>query len=173
MKVGAVLSEAWKLYRRFFGRFVLTAAVIYVFLDLLSAIGAAADSGEASFVWFLVSFVVGLVGFFWVQGALVEAVRDVRDGRIDLPVSDLYSRARPRLPALISAGVLAVVGITLGLILLIIPGLYLLARWLFIVPAIVLEGRSAGESFGRSSEIGAGHRWSILGLALVTLIGAG
>ena len=170
MAVGAVLSEAWALYTRFLGRFALTAAIVFVVLDLLSAIAGTATSDSATAVWGLISFVIGLVGFFWVQGALVEAVRDVRDGRIDVSIGDLYARTRPRLPALIVAGVLAVLGVTLGLILLIVPGLYLLTRWLFIVPAIVLEGRSAGESFGRSNEIGTGNRWSVLGLAVVTVV---
>ena len=50
------------------------------------------------------------------------------------------------------------------------PGLYLLTRWSLITPAIVLEGRSAGESFTRSSELTAGHRWKVFGVIIVTLL---
>src|SRR5918995_3524139 len=133
MDVNAVLSEAWTLYTRFFARFVLTAAVVFVVLDLLGAIAALAGDDVASgIVWGLISLVATIVGFFWVQGALVEAVRDVRDGRFDASVGELYSRTRPRLPALISAGVLAGLAVTAGPILLIVPGLYLLTRWLFL-----------------------------------------
>jgi hypothetical protein len=171
MDVNAVLSEAWTLYTRFFVRFVLTAAVVYVVLDLVSAIAVSTDDDVgAAIVWGLLSLIVSVVGFFWVQGALVEAVRDVRDGRFDSSIGELYSRTRPRLPALISAGLLAGLGIAVGLILLIIPGLYLLTRWLFIAPAIVLEGRSAGESFGRSSALVKGHGWSVFGLMIVTVV---
>jgi hypothetical protein len=173
MDVNAVLSEAWTLYTRFFARFVLTAAVVYVVLDLVSAIAVSADDDVgAAIVWGLLSVVISIVGFFWVQGALVEAVRDVRDGRFDSSIGELYSRTRPRLPALISAGILAGLAVALGLILLIIPGLYLLTRWLFIAPAIVLEGRSAGESFGRSSALAKGHGWSVFGLMILTVVAA-
>jgi Membrane domain of glycerophosphoryl diester phosphodiesterase len=173
MDVNAVLSEAWTLYTRFFVRFVLTAAVVYVVLDLVSAIAVStADDVGAAIVWGLLSLVASIVGFFWIQGALVEAVRDVRDGRFDSSIGELYARTRPRLPALISAGVLAGIGVVIGLILLIIPGLYLLTRWLFITPAIVLEGRSAGESFGRSTELVKGRGWSVSGLMILTVIAA-
>jgi hypothetical protein len=173
MAVNAVLTEAWTLYTRFFGRFVVTAAVVFVVLDLVGAIAAAAgDDVLSALLWGFVSLVVTIVGFFWVQGALVEAVRDVRDGRFDASVGELYSRTRPRLPALISAGILAGIAVTFGLILLVVPGLFLLTRWLFIAPAIVLEGRSAGASFGRSWEIVRGNGWSVFGLMLLTILGA-
>ena len=171
MDVSSVLSSAWELYRRFFARFVVTAAVVYVVLDFLGAAASSAGDDAGAAFWILLSFLLSIIGVFWVQGALAEAVRDVRDGRVDLPVSELYSRTRPRLPALITAGILAGIGIALGLVLLIVPGLYLLTRWALIVPVIVLEGRRAGEAFGRSWELVKGNGWSVLGLVLLTFVG--
>jgi hypothetical protein len=71
---------------------------------------------------------------------------------------------------LLVAGVLAAIGIAIGLILLIAPGLYLLTRWALIVPVIVLEDRSAGESFTRSNELTSHRRWTVLGVVLVTFL---
>ncbi len=172
MSVGSVLEQAFGLYKRFFWRFALTTAVVMVVLDLISALTLTADSGEDSgtALWALVSLVLGLIGTFWVQAALTLAVEDVRDGRVDTTIGELYARARPHLVALVLAGILASIGIGIGLLLLIAPGLYLLARWAVIVPAIVLENRSTGEAFTRSGELTAGHRWSVLAVALVTLL---
>lgn len=173
MTVGDVLGEALDLYRRFFGRFVLTAAAVFVFVDLLAAIAADARAGANAGValfWGVIALVVAVIGSFWVQGALVAAVRDVRDGKADSSVGDLYDAVRPRLPALIAAGILAGIGIAIGLLLLIVPGLLLLTRWVLIVPVIVLEGRVAGESFGRSTELVRGHGWKVLGVIVVTLL---
>jgi hypothetical protein len=170
VRVGSVLNEALDLYQRFFWRFVATAAVVFVFLDLITAIGSSAGSDAGMVLWGLIGVVLSIVGTFWVQGALTEAVSDVRDGRIDTTIGELYSRTRPRLPALIVAGILAALGIVLGLVLLIVPGLYLLSRWAVITPAIVLEKRSAGESFARSSELTAGNRLKVLGVVVVTLV---
>jgi hypothetical protein len=170
MTVGGVLQQALGLYQRFFWRFVAITAIVMIFLDLLTALGQLVDSNGATAIWALLSVVVGLIGTFLVQGALTLAVDDVRDGRIDSSIGELYSRTRPHLGALIVAGILASIGIGIGLVLLIAPGLYLLTLWALIVPAIVLESKGIGDSFSRSSALTAGHRWAVLGVALITLI---
>jgi len=170
--IGDVLGEAWGLYKRFLWQFFLTAFVVFAVLDLVSALAASAagDSAAAGLFWGLVSIAIGVVGYFWVQGALVELVRDVRDGRADSTIGETYKAVQPRLPALISAGLLAGLGIAIGLILLVVPGLFLLTIWSMIVPVIVIEGRSAGESFSRSREVVRGHGWSVFGLIVVTFL---
>jgi hypothetical protein len=172
--IGGVLSDAWSLYRRFFVRFVTIAAIVYVAIGLVQALVAVATEGGGfltAFVWSVLGAILGLIGYFLVQGALVAAVDDVRDGRADREIGDLYRAVQPRLPALIVAGVLAAIGVGLGLLLLIVPGLFLLTRWILIIPVIVLEGRSAGESFGRSSELVKGNGWNVFGLIAVTFVG--
>jgi hypothetical protein len=172
MSVGDVLREAWELYKRFFMRFVTVAAVVFVVIGLANGLLslAADDGGLGVVLWSLIATGVSIVGYFWLQGALIEAVRDVRDGRVDFSVGDLFRRTQPRLPALIVAGILAGLAIAFGLLLLILPGLFLLSRWFLITPAIVLEGRSAGESFGRSWELTRGHIGPALGLVVLTLL---
>jgi hypothetical protein len=172
VSIGDVLSEAWALYKRFLKQFFLTALVVFAGLDLLSAVANSAkgNGAAAGVFWGLVAAVIGVVGYFWVQGALVELVRDVRDGRADRTIGETYAAVRPRLGALIVAGILAGIGVAIGLVLLIAPGLYLLTIWSMIVPVIVIEGKSAGESFTRSREVVRGNGWSVLGLVLVTFI---
>lgn len=172
MSVGDVLREAWELYKRFFVRFVTVAAIVFVVIGLVEGLLALAadDGGLGAVLWSLIAIAVSLVGYFWLQGALVEAVRDVRDGRADASVGELFARTQPRLPALIVAGILAGLAIGFGLVLLIIPGLFLLSRWFLIAPTIVLENRSAGESFGRSWELTRGHVLPALGLVVLTLL---
>ena len=104
------------------------------------------------------------------QGALVEVVRDVRDGRADRTIGEIYQAVSPRLPALIVAGILAGLGIAVGLILFIVPGLFLLTIWSMLVAVIVIEGKSAGEAFGRSREVVRGHGWEVFGLIIVTFV---
>jgi Membrane domain of glycerophosphoryl diester phosphodiesterase len=175
MSIGKILGDAWGLYKRFFTQFLLVAIPVFLVLGLVNAlVGLAADEGTlAVIVWSLIGVAVSLIGYFWLQGALIESIRDVRDGRADLSVGEIYRRVQPRLPALIVAGILAGIGIGIGFLLLIVPGLFLLTRWSLITPSIVIERRSAGESFTRSWELVKGASWSMLGLILVTVILAG
>jgi hypothetical protein len=172
VEIGGVLSEAWALYKRFLMQFFLTAFIVFVVLDLLSALAnsAAGSSTGADVFWSLVGLVIGIVGYFWVQAALVELVHDVRDGRADRSVAETYRAVQPRLPAVIVAGILAGLGILVGLILLIVPGLYLLTIWALLIPVVVIEGKSSGEAFTRSREIVRGHGWSVFGLVIVTFL---
>ena len=172
MDVGAVLREAWDLYKRFFTRFVLVAAAVFVVLGLASALISSVgdDDGLALVFWGLIGLIISIVGYFWLQGTLVEAIRDVRDGRADVPIGELFSRTRPRLPALIAAGLIAGIAVGIGLLLFIVPGLFLLTHWFLIAPVIVLEGRSAGESFGRSWELVRGNAWPAFGLIVLTFV---
>ena len=172
MDIGDVLSEAWNLYKRFLWQFFLTALVVFAVLDLLSALAAeaAGDGVAAGIFWAVIAFTIGIVGYFWVQGALVELVRDVRDGRADRSIGETYAEVRPRLPSLIVAGILAALGIGIGFLLLIVPGLILLTFWSMLVPVIVIEGTSAGDSFKRSFDVVRGHGWPVFGLILITFI---
>ena len=178
MSIESVLSQAGELYGKWFLRLVLTAVPIFVVLEFSTAVSgssAHAHHWTTAVLWGIVSFLLWIVGTFWLQGALVEAVSDLRDGRADLSIGELYLRTRPLLPALIAAGVVAALGIAGGFVLLVVPGFILLTRWIFIVPVIVLEKKSAGESFGRSWGLVKGSSWPVFWLILLTMIvlGAG
>jgi hypothetical protein len=170
--IGSVLSEAWSLYTRFLLRFFLTAFAVFLVLDLFSALAdvAAEDSFLAGLFWSVLAAVVGIVGLFLVEAALLEVARDVRDGRADRGLGETYSAVWPRVPALIAASVIAAVVIGIGLLLLIVPGLYMLTIWSMIAAVIVLEGRSAGESFSRSHDLVRGNGWNVFGLIVVVFI---
>ena len=172
MSIGDVLGEAFDLYKRFFLRFIATAAVVFVVLDLASALAdrAGGESLTSDALWTLVSILLSVVATFWLQGALIEAVSDVRDGRIDTTIGDLFARTRPRLPALIAAGIVAGIGVVVGIILLIVPGLFLLTRWALIPAVIVIEKRGAGDSFDRSWDLTRGYGWSVFGSLVISFI---
>jgi hypothetical protein len=162
---GAIVREAWELYKAHWRTFVPLALVVYIVLGLITLVFGLL----LGWLGLIIGALASIVGTFWLQGALVEAVQDVRDGKQDLSIGQLFGRVQPRLPALIVAGILAGLGIALGLILLIVPGLFLLTIWSLIVPTIVLEGKSAGESFGRSRELVKGHGWQVFGVIAITI----
>jgi hypothetical protein len=162
-----VLSEAWTLYKAHWRHLAPIALIVYIALGIVAALLSALFVDWAAG---LLAAAIGIIGTFWLQGALVKAVADVRDGRADLSLRDTFAAAWPYVPAVAIAGILAGLGIVLGLLLLIVPGLVLMTWWVVIVPAIVLENRSAGESFGRSRELVRGYGWGVFGVIVLTIL---
>jgi hypothetical protein len=161
-----VLSEAWGVYKTHWRHLLSISFVVYAAVAVIGLLLV------LLLTWFgaILAAIISLVALFWVQGALVEAVQDVRDGRADLSLSETFARVRPRLGSIIVAGILAGLGIALGLILLIVPGLYLLTIWVLIIPVIVLEDTSAGVAFGRSRELVRGYGWGVFGVIVLTIL---
>jgi hypothetical protein len=172
---GGILSESWGLYTKFFTRFFVMALIVYLIVNLVNAVVSTLFGHGAgiSVLLAIITTVVSLVGTFWLQGALVYAVEDVRDGRVDTTLGEVFERVRPYLGTLIVAGILAGLGIAVGLVLLIVPGLILLTWWALIVPVIVLEEKRVGEAFTRSRELVRGHGWTVFGVVIVTAILSG
>ena len=166
MAPGKLVGEAWAMYRAYWRHFVLISFAVFVAIALLTFLLALLLGG----VGVLAGGLISIAGVFWLQGALVEAVADVRDGQADLTVGQTIARVRPRLNSLSLAGLLAMLGVAAGLVLLVIPGLVLLTWWVLIVPVIVLEGAGVLSSFGRSRELVRGHGWNVFGVIVLTIL---
>ncbi len=166
MQPGEVLQEAWQLYKAQWRHLLPLALVVYLALSLIALVLTAAFG----WVGAIAGAFVSLAGIFWLQGALVEAVADVRDGRADLSIADTLRRVQPRIWAIAAAGILAAVGILVGLVLLIVPGLVLLTWWSLILPVIVLERAAVMDSFGRSRDLVRGNGWNVFGLIVLTIV---
>ena len=161
-----VIGEAWGIYKTHWRHLLTLSFVTYLIVAVIAALLAAV------LTWFgvVVGLILTLVAAFWLQAALVKAVEDVRDGRADMSLQETFQAAKPHLGSVIVAGLLAGIAIAIGFVLLIAPGLYLLTIWSVIVPVIVLEGKSAGESFSRSRELVRGYGWSVLGVIVLTVL---
>jgi hypothetical protein len=62
------------------------------------------------------------------------------------------------------------IGIVVGMVFLIVPGLILLTMWSVAIPAMVEEGTGIFGAFGRSRELTRGSRWRIFGLLIMLLV---
>jgi hypothetical protein len=164
LSVGDALSEVFRIYREQAG--VLLPVAFWLFL--IVAVVNGLTEGDFSLFW--IGVVVGLAVGTLYQGMVVELVRDVQDGRRDSSVGDLFRSALPVLGVLIGAGILAGIGIGIGFLLLIVPGLFLATIWAVIAPAIVIERRGVFEAFGRSRELVKGQGWPVLGTIVVAYL---
>jgi hypothetical protein len=154
------------MYKTFAKHLLVIAFIIYLGAAIIEGLLALAGT-----FGFLLGFVVSVVALFLLQATLVKAVQDVRDGRADMSISETVSAAVPYLGPVAGASILAGIAISIGLFLLIIPGLFLITIWAVIVPVIVIERSGVLASFGRSRELVRGHGWHVFWtLVLVFLI---
>jgi hypothetical protein len=169
--VREVVREVWRL---FLARFWRTLVIVLLLLAPLELAVALLDPDFSSFahgwwVWVGVSAAVTLLAFPWVVGAVVHDV-----GAGDRAATDAYRRTVSRLPDLVISAVVTTVGILLGTLALVVPGLLLMARWALIVPLIVLEAMPWRAALARSNELVRGRTWSVVGIFVVlTLIAGG
>lgn len=115
------------------------------------------------------SLVVSLVFTYILQGALTRAAVDDLSGKGVQFGAALGDGFRFFFPLFIVA-LLVGIGLMIGFILLIIPGLILAVRWIVAAPIVVVEREGPTRAIGRSAELGEGHRWAIFGLFLLFLV---
>jgi hypothetical protein len=143
---------------------LLLLAPLELGVALLDSDFSSVDRGW--WVWVGVSAAVTLIAFPWVIGALVH---DVAEG--DRTVTEPYARTRDRLRDLILSALVTTVGIALGLVALVVPGLILFARWALVVPLIVLERLPWRAALARSNGLVRGQTGRVLAVfALLTLM---
>ncbi|HEY2714797.1 MAG TPA: hypothetical protein VGI73_01095 [Solirubrobacterales bacterium] len=168
LEVGETLSEVFAIYRENAG--VLIPVAFWLFLVVAIVQGLAGGSVLLTLIGALLSLVASII----YEGMVVSLVRDVQDGRRDLSVGELYRSVTPVLWPLAGASILFGLGVAVGFVLLVVPGLFLLTIWAVIAPAIVIERRGVIESFGRSRGLVKGYGWPVFGVvicaALITAV---
>jgi hypothetical protein len=164
--VGGVVNETFSIYGGNAVALLGVSIVVFVIVGLVSGLLQNADS----VVLGLLGGIIQLAGYALYTGFVVRLVQDVRDGRRDQTIGDLFSSAAPAILALIVFGILFGIGVGIGFILVIIPGLILITFWSVGAPVIVVERAGPIEAFGRSWRLVRGDAWSVFAALLVILL---
>jgi len=165
LDVGAVIRRVFDIYVDQASVLMPAAAVVFVITGIVSALLVAASSALA-----VVALLISLVASTLFTGMVVELVADVQDGRRDASVGQLLRAVTPVLGQLILVGIVAGIGIVIGFILVVIPGLILLTIWAVFAPVIVLERPPGLKALGRSRELVRGNGWQVFGVIFALFI---
>jgi hypothetical protein len=101
----------------------------------------------------------------------IYALRSVAEGGRPGAGESLVSGFEAFTP-LFLAVLLAALGIALGLVLLIVPGIYVAVRWFFVPQAVVLDSARGPQALTRSSEVVQGFWWRTFGLVIMVNLAA-
>ena len=120
----------------------------------------------------LVGGLVMLAAAYVLQAAIVHATVTDLNGRRVVLGDSLKVGVRNCLP-LIGLAILTGLGVAIGFVLLIVPGLILMVAWSAAAPAKVVEKIGVFEAFARSRDLTRGRRWPIFALFVLYAIAAG
>jgi len=175
LTLGELLDRTFFLYRKNFILFVGIVALPNLVLLAFQLAGVGLQSmhlllGPAARIpWMLAVWVVSLGVTAASQGATVIAVSHVHLGR-PVTIAESFAGMKGRILeiALIMIGYW--IGIGVGLVLLIVPGIILLLMWALTIPVAVIEDTGLRDSVNRSAELTKGHRGRVFVIGLLFLI---
>lgn len=152
----------------FLGLAVLLTGVPQAVLGWFNAQQAVSpnDFSPASLGGMGVAGLVTVVFAFVLQAALTHGAIQDMNGQKASFADSLQTGLRNFLPVL-GISILAGLGVGLGFVLLIVPGIMLAVLWSVVVPSQVAEKTGVMKAFSRSRELTRGHRWSIFGLMVI------
>lgn len=163
--MGGIIRRTFQIYVDQASVLMPAAAVVFVISGILGVLLIAASKGLA-----FVALVITLVATTLFTGMVVELVADIQDGRRDASAGQLLRAVTPVLGQLILVGIVAGIGILIGFILIVIPGLILATLWSVAAPVVVLERPGGLRALGRSRELVRGNAWNVFAVILLLVI---
>jgi hypothetical protein len=170
--LGALLSDSLRVYREHFGTFIAVSVAVVVPVQLVvSGIGLEELTSPWKEKPGAAELAIPTAVSFFVIAPLITATSIHA-------LHDVVAGQKPRAAAALQAGfdafapvfmaiLLVAIGVALGLLALLIPGVYLAIRWFFVPQAVVIEDRRSVGALERSSDLVRGQWWRILGLVVV------
>jgi uncharacterized membrane protein len=161
---GDALRHGWQAFTANVGAMALYALVVVAVSGLLNLLLSSLDATQ-TFIGNVAVFLINqVIAIGWLRIAL-----DAIDGR---PIETERVRASfSVLVPFIVAAILFSIGVTIGLVLLVIPGIVFAVVFGFygwpLVDGAVDDGLSA---LRRSAEITRGHRWQLFGFVIVLVL---
>jgi hypothetical protein len=188
--IGQILSAAFDIYTKNAGQLLLIVAIIVVPLSIISYLltdVALARGTEVRIVAgqrfevleprgffvavliILIAAAISVIITALLQAALLRAAALATIGD-PVDIDESYRFGLGKLGSVIWVSLLVGLSVAIGFLLLIIPGIILLAFLAVSVPALVVEDVRGTNAMRRSWQLVSGHFWHVLGVVVVAAI---
>lgn len=178
--LGRLVSGTFGLFFRRFLLFMVIGLVPSLIMNAASflflgdifraqAIGEVVDPALMFGPAYWIYLVFSMLLVFVMMGVYTLAAYDASLGK-SVAVGAYVGRTIASLPAIIVLGILFYIMMAIGLALLVLPGLYLMARYFVFTPAILVE-RAGFGALRRAAALSQDYRWPIVaGILLLGII---
>lgn len=160
-----LLDAAFQLLRENFKLFFLVALGAFVPIMIIEVAVAVDPTGLATVLNMLVSLVFEPLA----TAAIIVVASERYMGR-DVTPGEALGRVWARIGTVVATALIFNFVVGFGLLLLVVPGLYLATRFFAMMPAVVIEGYNSSTSQDRSAQLTKGSRMRILGLFVVSYL---
>ncbi len=179
MSLAEILDMGFRLLRNHFGLLLGISAVVYLPYAVLAGLFEATfetdalAGGDLSLSLISIWLVIALMAFTVVSPlvtcAITHALGEIYLGR-PASISSAFGAALPRLLPLAGTWLLAALAVGAGLLLLFVPGVYLMLAFTLVTQIIMLEGLAGVPALARSRHLMVGNLLRAFALGLVVAI---
>jgi hypothetical protein len=179
-RIGRVLNDSFAVIRRNPVLCLGLGIVLYAlprfalsfwYVEATAASGSAGLALLSQYRMLVIASLLFYVGVIVIlQTALIRAAIVDMQGEKPSP-GDCLSVALVLFFPILLTSLVVTLAIILGLVLLIVPGILLLLRWVVAVPVLIQERLNILDSMARSRDLTKGSRWALLGLWLILIVG--
>ena len=118
---------------------------------------------------FLGITIIGILAIPAVIGGYTESmIRTARGNKVG--IGDFFKVGFNKFGKLLGAGILFLLGVGIGLVCFIIPGIYLMVRWFFVIYLIVDKDLGVSEAFQKSGEMVSNIFWEVLAVFIINAV---
>jgi hypothetical protein len=169
LDVGAVLGEAWRrsdgargiLFGGFLAFYVLFVGAVLLVAGLLEGLGLDVQRGVGGA---LLNLIVGAVSYPFLAGVFMVGLR--RAVGAPIAFSQLLGHY-DRVLELVVLNALASLGIAFGLLLFVVPGIYLGVAWSLAMPLLIDRRLGIFDALETSRKLVTKHWFSVFALCLI------
>jgi hypothetical protein len=167
-----LFSDSLKLLWSHLGVFLaLSAAVVVPVHLIVSGVGLGQLTARYDASPPLAETLIPVAVSFLVVAPLINAIcikvlQSIANGDEPSPGRAIVEGFEAFMPLFFSV-LLAAAGITLGLFLFIVPGIYIAVRWFFVPQAVIIEGATGPSALALSMRLTEGFWWRTFGIVLV------
>ena len=152
LDIGDCIGRAWDLLRRDFW-FLLGASIVA---------GLIASGGFVPYLGIVASLIIGgpMMG-----GLSVLYLKKIRNHAVSF--GDIFLGFGPSFGALLGAHLICILLTSVGIMLCILPGIYLAISWIFTIPLVIDKRMGFWDAMELSRKVIGRHWWKMFGFVIV------